>query len=153
MPFSSNNTLDNLAAGLYTVAIQDSLGCTDSLEIDLQELELLLDPQVTAITPPSCFGFADGQMVLAIANGLPPFQFDFNDGNGYVASGALSQLSAGTYTVDVLDANLCEGQFIIELEEPPLLEAGPAIHPHFLYRSSRWHADGITLRRHPALQL
>ncbi|MEQ8702564.1 MAG: gliding motility-associated C-terminal domain-containing protein [Phaeodactylibacter sp.] len=123
LPFSSVNTLDNLTAGLYTVAIQDSQGCTDTLEIDLQELELVLDPQVTSITAPSCFDFPDGQIAIAIANGLPPYQFDFNDGNGYVASSALSELSAGTYTIAVLDANLCEGQFVIELEAPLPLEA------------------------------
>lgn len=124
MPFSNNNTLSNLSAGLYTVAIQDSLGCLDTLEINLQELQLVLDPQVTDIAPPSCFGRSDGQITLVIANGLPPYQFDFNDGNGYVPSNALNQLASGTYTINVLDANLCEGQFIIELADPPPLEAG-----------------------------
>lgn len=138
-PFTTSNTLGNLIAGQYSVAIQDEVGCTDTLEISLQELQLILDPQVTNSTAPSCFGFSDGQITLAIANGLPPYQFDFGNGNGYVASGALSELTAGTYTVAVLDANLCEGQFSVDLEAPLPLELN--LQPTLI--SCNGAADGV----------
>ncbi len=56
-------------------------------------------------------------------------------------SNALSQLVSGTYTVNVLDANLCEGQFIIELTDPPQLEAG--LQPTTI--SCTGAADGLLL--------
>ncbi len=127
--FDTLSTLEDLPAGLYSVIVQDAVGCTDTLDISLQELQLILDPQVTEVIPPACNGADNGRILLSVANGLPPYQFDFNDGNGYVSSNALTQLPAGSYAVNVLDENLCEGQFVFELEEPPVLSVTVAGTP------------------------
>jgi gliding motility-associated-like protein len=122
-PFSNNNTLDNLGNGLYTVVIQDQNICFDTLEIPLQELQLELSPAVQAILPPSCPGDSDAQITVVIDNGLPPYLYDFNDGNGYVSQNILDQLPAGIYNVAVLDANLCEGNFTFEVNDPEPVSA------------------------------
>ena len=127
--FDTIPTLGNLPAGNYSVIVQDEAGCTDTLAIGLQELQLTLDPQVTEIIAPACNGGNNGRIVLSVANGLPPYQFDFNDGNGYVSSNALTQLPAGTYAVNILDENLCEGQFVFELEDPTVLSVDLAGSP------------------------
>jgi len=120
-PFIGSNTLEGLPNGIYNVVVQDALGCEQELEILLQELELELSPDVEAIVPPSCPGDSDAQITVSIANGLPPYQYDFNDGNGFVSENVLSQLTEGTYAVEVLDANLCEGSFTFVIEDPPPL--------------------------------
>ena len=117
-PFTTDNVLSDIGIGDYTVVIQDFNGCENTLSVTLNELELILEPDVQAIIPPSCPGFDDAQINVSIANGLPPFQYDFNDGNGYVNASTLSQLSAGTYQVDVIDANLCMGSFTFNIEDP-----------------------------------
>ena len=89
----------------------------------MRELELTLDPAQPGLVNPSCTGFSDGAITINIANGQPPYQYDFNDGNGFVSANSISGLSAGTYTVNAIDANLCEGLFTIILEDPPLLVA------------------------------
>ncbi|GJM31511.1 MAG: hypothetical protein DHS20C18_05120 [Saprospiraceae bacterium] len=121
MGFGTNNSLNNLSNGDYTVIVRDANGCDSTLVIPVFELELQLDPSAQAITPPSCFGSSDGSIVVTINNGLPPYEYNFNDGSGYVSNNTLTGLPAGTYIVDVLDANLCMGSFELVLEDfPPL---------------------------------
>ncbi len=121
-PFGPGNTLANLPVGDYPVTIRDANNCDLELLIAVRELELVLDPNVVAATDPSCTGFSDGSINLVIANGLPPYLFDFNDGNGWVNANSLNNLPAGVYNVQVQDANLCQGNFTFNLQDPPLLE-------------------------------
>ena len=103
------------------MTVRDQNGCEEEMIIEVRELELTLDPAVQAITPPSCTGFSDGSIQVVISNGLPPYQYDFNDGNGFGDENTLSNLSAGVYQVDVQDANLCIGSFTFNMEDPPPL--------------------------------
>jgi gliding motility-associated-like protein len=119
--FTSENTLLNLPVGDYDVAVRDANGCIVELVIPVRELELELDPVVTELIDPSCTGFTDGSIIVSIANGQPPYQYDFNDGNGFVEESSLVGLPAGTYMLDVLDDNLCQGSFTFVLEDPPPL--------------------------------
>ena len=122
-PFSNDNNLQNLPVGDYNVTVRDANGCELFLAIPVRELELLLDPNVATSIDPSCTGFSNGMITVAIGNGQPAFQYDFNDGNGFVNENVLSNLPAGRYMVDVQDANLCRGSFTFNLEDPPLLQA------------------------------
>lgn len=119
--FGNDNTLNNISQGDYTVVVRDQNDCEVEMVIEVRELELTLDPAVQAITNPSCTGFSDGFIQVVISNGLPPYQFDFNDGNGFGDENTLSDLSAGVYQVDVLDANLCTGSFTFNMNDPPPL--------------------------------
>ncbi|MCB9273014.1 MAG: gliding motility-associated C-terminal domain-containing protein [Lewinellaceae bacterium] len=121
-PFGPSNSISNLPVGDYPVTIRDANNCSLDLVIAVRELELVLDPNVVAAVGPSCTGFSDGSITLVIANGLQPYLFDFNDGNGFVSANSLNNLPAGVYNVDVQDANLCVGNFTFSLEDPPLLE-------------------------------
>ncbi|MCG8327064.1 MAG: gliding motility-associated C-terminal domain-containing protein, partial [Chitinophagales bacterium] len=121
-PFTNNNTFGNLAVGEYDITIRDANNCEVLLTIPVNELELTIDPTAISIVHPSCTGFSDGSIVVDIINGQAPYQYDFNDGNGFVSTNTLTGLPAGTYTVDALDANLCMGSFTFTLEDPPLLE-------------------------------
>ncbi|WP_367391711.1 gliding motility-associated C-terminal domain-containing protein [Lewinella sp. LCG006] len=121
MGFGPDNTLSNISQGDYTVIVRDANGCQFTQVLPVRELELQLDPTVQTITPPSCFGFSDGSIVIVINNGLPPYEYNFNDGNGFTPNNTLNNISAGTYQVDVLDANLCSGFFELVVEDyPPL---------------------------------
>lgn len=120
--FGPDNFLMNIAQGDYTVTIRDANDCLFTQVIPVRELQLELDPMVQTIVPPSCFGFSDGSITIAIINGLPPYQYNFNDGNGFVASNTLQNIPAGVYEVNVLDANLCQGNFTLNVEDfPPLV--------------------------------
>jgi gliding motility-associated-like protein len=119
--FGSSNMFSNISQGDYSVVVRDANGCQFTQVLPVRELELQLDPAVQTITQPSCFGFSDGSIVIAINNGLPPYEYNFNDGNGFTPNNTLSNIPSGTYLVDVLDANLCSGFFELVVEDyPPL---------------------------------
>ena len=120
--FGNGRSLTDLSVGDYPVTIVDGNGCAEESVIEVRELELELDSSVAAISPPSCFGFDNGKIELNFVNGLPPYQFDWNDGNGMGTNNSLDDLIAGTYTVNVLDQNLCKGDFEFMVEDPPALE-------------------------------
>ncbi len=120
--FGNGRTLTDLTVGDYPITIVDGNGCTEESIIEVRELELELDSSVAAISPPSCFGFNNGKIELNFVNGLPPYQFDWNDGNGMSSNNTLDDLTAGTYTVNVLDQNLCKGDFEFMVEDPLALE-------------------------------
>ena len=117
--FTSNNTLSNIPRGDYPVVVRDANNCLLPLVIPVRELELILDPQIQAIRPPLCTGDANGSIVVQIANGLPPFQYNW--GNGFVSDNSLLNVPAGSYTVQVRDANLCIGEFEFNMEDHPPL--------------------------------
>lgn len=122
--FGPDNTLSNISQGDYQVVVRDQNNCETEMLLPVRELQLILDPMANAITPPSCFGFSDGIIELDIANGLPAYTYNFNDGNGFVNNNIKNNLAAGTYTVNVQDANLCEGEFLFTIEDHPPLELG-----------------------------
>lgn len=118
-----DNYRDNLPIGLYDLTVRDGNGCEKDLVLEVKELELELDPDVDASYRPSCFGFSDGRIELIVANGLPPYQYDWNDGLGYVNTNTLENITAGIYDVTIRDANGCLGVFTFNIGEPALLEA------------------------------
>lgn len=116
--FTSENSLSNISQGDYPVTIRDQNGCLTDLVIPVRELQLVLDPTIQAIVPPSCTGLSNGSITISIDNGLAPYEYNWNDGSGFVDESSLSGLPAGSYIVDVLDANLCMGQFEFILLDP-----------------------------------
>jgi gliding motility-associated-like protein len=84
-------------------------------------LELILDPTVSNVTRPRCFGFSDGSIKVSIPNGKGPYQYNWNDGKGFQSNNLFGQIKAGSYKVDVRDANLCKGQFVFNVQDYPRL--------------------------------
>lgn len=119
--FAPDNTLSDLSVGDYDVAIRDANNCRIDLTIPVRELQLVLDPTVEAVNPPTCNGFSDGSIVVEIANGRGPFEYDWNDGRGFQDENSLTGINEGVYQVEVRDANLCRGNFIFEMDDPPAL--------------------------------
>lgn len=126
MGFVSSNSRTGLPVGLYFVTIRDANDCERLLAVDVRELELELDPTLQAVTEPSCFGASDGVITLQVINGLPPYQYNF-DGAGWSSVSTYGGLAAGTYVVEVRDANNCRGFFTFEVGQPdPLV---PQVQP------------------------
>ena len=111
---STDLTLSGLSNGTYTFIASDIEGCSDTAVIELQEpnaieVELLQEVNVT------CFDGADGLLSVGLSGGTQPYTILWNTGS---TEPSLTNLTAGTYTVSVSDANGCEGEFTSEIVEP-----------------------------------
>lgn len=110
-------SISNLAPGTYAVTITDGNGCVTVEEITVGAFSCAISTVVTGVDA-SCFGENNGEATVEISDGLGPYQIDWSDGqNGATVSG----LSAGTYTVTVVDANNCPAQSTVVIAEPEAL--------------------------------
>jgi gliding motility-associated-like protein len=91
-----------LIAGNYTCTVTDNNGC-----IITQSFTITEPPQLTLAVAGfnvSCFNSCDGQVVVIPSGGVPNYNFSWNTG---CTSPSCSNICAGSYTVDVTDANGC----------------------------------------------
>ena len=98
----NSTSVDNLAAGSYTVNISDDNGCSTSETFTVgAPNELLVNGTSTNVL---C-GIADGTITTAVAGGTAPYTYAWTP-NGETTT-SLSELAAGTYSVQVTDDNGC----------------------------------------------
>jgi gliding motility-associated-like protein len=122
--FTSNDqNISNLFAGTYTIEITDDLNCVERAEIILTEpIAIEIDYTKTDAT---CYGATDGSIDVTVTGGRPPYQILWSNlGNGF----SQSNLSAGNYTVTIVDENQCEANVIITIEQPIFFIA-PIVNP------------------------
>lgn len=112
-------TASNLTAGTYDVLATDKFGCTITKSIVVTEPDLLNG----TITPTDvlCNGDASGSVVVSgVTGGTTDYSYSLNGGT-YQSSGTFNNLDAGTYQVDIKDANGCQITLNTTLNEPPVL--------------------------------
>ncbi len=120
-PFSANNQLTDIPISLVNVRARDANNCPVEQDIQVDELELGLVRGVDVFTEPICAGDANGSIQIQLANGQPNYRYDFGLGDGFQPSNVLTGLPAGTYNVRAIDADGCQGNFFVELTEPPAI--------------------------------
>jgi len=118
--WSSGDTLataTGLAAGVYTVTVTDSNGCTKSASVNVSNTGGPLI-SISSITPPFCHGDSTGAIDISITGGTAPFTYSWSDNS---AAQDLSGVPAGTYTVTVTDSLGCIAIFDTVVTEPAVL--------------------------------
>jgi hypothetical protein len=99
--------LNSDQAGVYTLLVSNAFGCTQSDNVSITVDNDLPSAGSIRITDISCFGEKDGTLVLeSIQSNHPPVLFSIN-GGPFSNSSNFYGLSAGTYTVTLMDANGC----------------------------------------------
>lgn len=103
--FDNTNNTTGLSAGAVSVIVTDFNGCTlqlfDTITAPTAPLEVLL----TSIEHVTCFNGTDGAIQTQVIGGTPPYIITWSP-NGETTT-AINNLSAGTYTISVRDANAC----------------------------------------------
>lgn len=116
---SSDEDIEFLAEGEYCLTVTDSNGCSEITCVELSApdgVQIDLD----AIADVDCFEGTTGLISINIASGSAPFDITWTGPNGYTSTNEdITDLAGGTYCVQVIDANGCEGEacFIVSESE------------------------------------
>ena len=116
---ATNDSIDNLFAGAYSITIEDTNGCLINRYINLTEPDLL---QYTSYlsSNESCLGACNGTVTLDILGGAFPY-FGIatnNSTTNVITSQILSDtitfpgICSGIYTISLTDANNCQSTLI-----------------------------------------
>ncbi|MFK7757580.1 MAG: choice-of-anchor L domain-containing protein [Flavobacteriales bacterium] len=114
----------------YGLVVTDTAGCQVEIIIPtIEPLELIPDETITNI---SCFGAADGSIITNISGGSGIYEtIEWTGFIGVNPSDAttLTDLEAGTYTLEVFDSNGCtfEEEFTITEPDPITVEVTDVI--------------------------
>ena len=108
-----------LCAGTYTVTVVDANGCSTTQQVTLTEPNPIA-VNLTISNAISCNGVCDGELTANVSGGTAAYTITWSNGaSGTVASG----LCAGTYTVNVIDANGCNTTASLTITEPSAITA------------------------------
>src|SRR5690606_22724501 len=118
--FQANNLFEGLAAGDYTITVRDANGCTETASIAINEPDELL--ATAAAVDITCHGSADGQVEVTVSGGTAGYEYSL-DGMTFQGSNLFENLTAGTYTITVRDANGCTTTATASIDEPDVLSA------------------------------
>lgn len=118
---ATSEDISGLATGTYEVTVTDNLGCQQVLSFDLSEPGSI--NLIAFDLPVSCAGEADGSIDMTVFGGTPDFTFDWTGPDGFTANTEdLAGLAAGTYTVEVTDANGCTQSQDYDITEPMAID-------------------------------
>lgn len=126
MPFSylwntgsTDPELLNIPAGTYMVTVTDAAGCSGTATVGVAQPEALVAQVIASnVTNVNCNGLSNGQATVSVSGGTPPYSYLWSNGATTATAG---NLSAGTYSVTVTDANGCEDTAMVTITEPPAL--------------------------------
>jgi SprB repeat len=128
-PFQSSGNFTNLVAGTYTISAKNGNNCSGSKSFTLvaQNLctgvNIIVNSTTTANIP--CTGSGTGSIAVTNTGGVAPFTYSLN-GSAFQSSGLFSNVSSGTHSAVVKDANGCTGSANItvnDVAQGPLFSA------------------------------
>lgn len=112
----------NLGPGTYYTTVTDGQGCIGRDTITLtQPTAVTFTSSVKNI---SCNGGNNGNIIVNPSGGTGAFNFNWS--NGLPNNDTVSNLTAGSYTVTITDANNCSVTGSFNLSEPSALAFNPA---------------------------
>lgn len=115
----STNMISGIGAGIYTVTVSDSLGCSASSLINITELNSL--NLTLSQTNASCTGLTDGSVTIDEGSDLTGFTINWNTG---ADTQTLTNVGTGTYIAMVTDTLGCMATDSIEVIADSTLQVG-----------------------------
>ncbi len=115
---ATTQNINNLNGGNYSVTVTDGAGCqvsTSATVFEPSDIVIISTP-----TDVSCHGGSDGTIILNVSGGMPPTSggYIFNWSNNLPPTQNQAGLTAGTYTVTVVDVTQCTKTASITINEP-----------------------------------
>jgi len=137
-PVQTTQTATNLAAGTYSVQVTDATNCSANINVTINEIprpNIALD----SIQDASC-GQSNGSIAVSGNGGMAPYSFVWNTIPQQAGSSIQNQV-AGTYTVELTDANNCRDTASFTISNV----AGPGIILNNVTDAHCGQADGSAM--------
>ena len=119
---ATTSSLSDLGAGIYNVVITDENGCLGTWGVVLEDIDNF-DTDIS-FTDALCFGEGSGTGTVEILSGTSPYTYLWSDGQ---TTPTAAELEAGLYSVLVTDANGCEEEMSILIDEPNEIEVASSV--------------------------
>ncbi|MDO9188064.1 MAG: PKD domain-containing protein [Bacteroidia bacterium] len=114
-------TASVLSIGTYTINVTDALGCLTMDSIIIAE-PTPVDVSISSVTDVLCNGGSTGSISVAPSGGTGPL-YTYLWAPGGATSATATDLSIGTYTVNVMDQNNCFKAISATITEPTSLSS------------------------------
>jgi hypothetical protein len=116
----SGQTATNFTAGIYTVTVTDANGCINTSTATITQPTALTTSGQT-LTNVSCFNGNNGSVRVTPGGGTSPYTYLWSPSSQ--SGQTATNLTAGTYTVTVTDANGCSNSSTATVTQPTVLTA------------------------------
>lgn len=110
-------TATGLGAGAYQVIVTDANGCTDAINVQIDEAPLL-NAQIDDFAAPLCFGQNTGMATVSASGGTGVYTYQWND-PALQTTATAANLPPGNYSVTVRDVNNCSTVAMINIPAAP----------------------------------
>ena len=132
--------LENIGAGSYAVTVSDALGCSDSLQIIVDNPA----PLLAALSAPTivCFDSANAVIVPTVSGGVPSYSFLWDNG---LMDSLRMNVGAGDYQLILTDSNMCIDTQMVTIAENTTITLTDTIH----HATGQTNADGAIVIQSP----
>lgn len=121
----STATASNLLAGTYEVTVVDSFGC-EVVETVVVPQPDTLTAQVFGTIAADCFGALTGEASVMGMGGTEPYSYQWDDPANQITEIA-TNLAAGSFVVEITDANGCTASDTAVLGQPQAFAASVVV--------------------------
>jgi len=126
VPIQLNPTANGLGVGTWIVSVSDLGGCSNDIPIVVTGPPELLTS--VSFTPVLCNGASTGSASVVAVGGTGAYQYMWNTFPPQLNANA-TNITAGTYIINVTDANNCVASNEVIVTEPPVITSTTTTTP------------------------
>jgi len=120
IPGNTNPSVNGLCAGIYLVDLMDANGCSiDDINVIINGTSPL---NGNVFTNNAACGVNDGTATVFVSGGMSPYSYQWYDNTMTAIVGetdsTIQNIAAGTYFLEVIDANGCTDVFQADISNP-----------------------------------
>jgi hypothetical protein len=107
-PVQDSGSFTNLAAGTYSITVNDTSGCSRTFSNLIVSEPAQLGESVSDVRNEVCYNTRNGSITTLATGGIAPYQYKLDSGGTYTSARTFSPLVPGAYTLFIKDSRGCE---------------------------------------------